>query len=70
VKVQLYFCLTKVEGHSKNGKDKVLYPSELGFPPYPEEWKIFIDASKLSLKAVLLHNGNEEPSITNFPFSG
>src|ERR1043165_5406791 len=25
----------------------------------PEEWRIFIDASKLSLKAVLLHNGNE-----------
>ncbi|GBL89405.1 hypothetical protein AVEN_225916-1 [Araneus ventricosus] len=27
------------------------------------EWWLFIDASKLSLKAVLLNNGNELPSI-------
>lgn len=29
----------------------------------PQEWRLFIDSSKLSLKAVLLHNGNELPSI-------
>lgn len=29
----------------------------------PEEWRLFIDSSKTSLKAVLLHNGNEKPSI-------
>jgi len=29
----------------------------------PEQWRIFIDASKRSLKAVLLHNGNKLPSI-------
>ena len=29
----------------------------------PEEWRLFIDASKASLKAVLLHNGNTLPSI-------
>jgi hypothetical protein len=29
----------------------------------PEEWWLFMDASKVSLKAVLLHNGNELPSI-------
>jgi len=29
----------------------------------PEQWRLFIDASKTSLKAVLLHNGNELPSI-------
>jgi hypothetical protein len=29
----------------------------------PEEWRLFIDSSKLSLKAVLLHNGNVLPSI-------
>ena len=29
----------------------------------PLEWRLFIDSSKLSLKAVLLHNGNTLPSI-------
>ncbi|GBM69575.1 hypothetical protein AVEN_219204-2-1, partial [Araneus ventricosus] len=29
----------------------------------PNEWLLFIDASKLSLKAVLLNEGNELPSI-------
>jgi hypothetical protein len=29
----------------------------------PIEWRLFIDSSKLSLKAVLLHNGNLLPSI-------
>ncbi|GBP78947.1 hypothetical protein EVAR_57898_1 [Eumeta japonica] len=29
----------------------------------PEEWRLFIDCSKVSLKAVLLHNGNKKPSI-------
>jgi len=28
-----------------------------------EQWQLFIDASKTSLKAVLLHNGNKLPSI-------
>ena len=28
-----------------------------------EKWRIFIDVSKTSLKAVLLHNGNKLPSI-------
>jgi hypothetical protein len=28
-----------------------------------EQWRLFIDASKKSLKAVLLHNGNKLPSI-------
>ena len=28
-----------------------------------QEWRLFIDSSKLSLKAVLLHNGNQLPSI-------
>ena len=27
------------------------------------DWQLFIDSSKLSLKAVLLHNGNTLPSI-------
>ena len=29
----------------------------------PQEWRLFIDSSCLSLKAVLLHNGNMCPSI-------
>lgn len=32
--------------------------------PYDKnEWRLFIDGSKYSLKAALLHNGNEKPSI-------
>lgn len=27
------------------------------------EWRLFIDSSKVSLKAVLFHNGNELPSV-------
>jgi len=29
----------------------------------PEQWRLFIDASETSLKAVLLPNGNKLPSI-------
>ena len=29
----------------------------------PLDWRLFTDSSKLSLKAVLLHNGNSLPSI-------
>ena len=29
----------------------------------PEQWRLFIDASKTSLKTALLHNGNKLPSI-------
>lgn len=36
---------------------------ELGQPYDPNQWRLFIDSSKESLKAVLLHNGNEKPSI-------
>lgn len=33
---------------------------ELGQPYDPNQWRLFIDSSKESLKAVLLHNGNEK----------
>ena len=36
---------------------------KLGFAHKPDEWRLFIDSSKISLKAVLLHNGNKRPSI-------
>lgn len=35
----------------------------LGFNHKPSEWRLFIDGSTESLKAVLLHNGNEKPTI-------
>jgi hypothetical protein len=34
----------------------------LGIKHDPQEWRLFIDSSKLSLKAMLLHNGNQHPS--------
>ena len=36
---------------------------EIDFPYDPSEWRLFIDSSCKSLKAVLLHNGNKYPSI-------
>lgn len=36
---------------------------ELGCTHNPEEWRFFLDSSKLILKAVLLHNGNIHLSI-------
>lgn len=37
--------------------------NELGVVHVPNEWRLFIDSSKLSLKAVLLHIGNKYPSV-------
>ena len=36
---------------------------ELGCEHNSADWRLFIDSSKTSLKAVLLHNGNIKPSI-------
>ena len=37
---------------------------DIGLPEYkPEEWRLFIDSSKRSLKCVSLHNGNKFGSI-------
>jgi len=35
----------------------------LGIKHDPQEWRLFVDSSKLSLKAVLLLNGNQHPPI-------
>lgn len=35
----------------------------LGHPHVPSEWRIFIDSSASSLKGVLLHIGNQYPSV-------
>ena len=38
---------------------------EMGLPEYnPDEWRLFIDSSKRSLKCVLLHNGNKFPCVS------
>ena len=37
--------------------------TELGCEHNPAHWRLFIDSSKTTLKAVLLHNGNIKPSI-------
>lgn len=37
--------------------------TELNLPYTPDKWRLFIDSSKTSLKAVLLFNGNEHPSV-------
>jgi len=34
----------------------------LGHEYNPDQWYLFIDSSKVSLKVVLLHNGNRFPS--------
>lgn len=37
---------------------------KMGLPKYfPDDWRLFIDSSKRSLKCVLLHNGNKYGSI-------
>lgn len=32
-------------------------------PQQTDKWRLFIDSSKSALKAVLLHNGNQQPSV-------
>ena len=38
--------------------------SEIGIEHFPSDWRLFIDSNHVSLKAVLLHNGNHYPSMT------
>ena len=35
----------------------------IGIPCEPREWRLFVDSSSKSLRAVLLHNGNKFPSL-------
>lgn len=34
------------------------------FTHEPKEWRLFIDSSASALKAVLLHNGNIQPTVS------
>jgi len=36
---------------------------ELQLQHAPEQWRLFVDLSEVSLRTVLLHNGNKHPSI-------
>ena len=35
----------------------------LGYQHISDDWRLFIDSSKTSRKAVLLHKGNTKPSV-------
>jgi hypothetical protein len=37
---------------------------ELKLQHVPEQWRLFIDSSKVSMTAILIYNGNKHPSIT------
>nr|XP_036219079.1 uncharacterized protein LOC118680996 [Bactrocera oleae] len=62
-----YFCMTSTRGFSKKNKNKIVYPNiPSAKRPIPRDQflaRLFIDASKISLKAVLHHNGNKYPSV-------
>jgi hypothetical protein len=44
-------------------KDVCGLMEELQLQYAPEQWRLFIDSSKVSLKAVLKHNAKKHPSI-------
>ena len=41
----------------------ITFFEEFGIAHDPREWRLFIDSSSRSMKCVLLHNGNQYPSI-------
>ena len=54
-----------------SGEDGLIYSNNVkklmkavGHKHIASEWRLFIDSNKTILKGVLLHNGNEFPSIT------
>jgi hypothetical protein len=53
----------KKEGNFCFCSDVIGLMNEFGCHYDPEEWRLFIDASKVSLKAVLLFNNNSKPSV-------
>jgi hypothetical protein len=66
-----YYCQRQHEfQHLFSWQDDLVYCNDvdslldtLGQRHNPGEWRLFMDSSKLSPKAILLHNGNEKPSI-------
>ena len=65
----LPWTLRRIQGFLLSGrwcrvfKDVCFVMEVLGREYNPDLWRLFIDSSKVSLKVVLLHNGNGYPSI-------
>ena len=64
-----YFCLTKIEGYNQKNKKSIMYSNLALFESVeikydPNYWRLFVDSSKESRKAVLTHNGNTLPSVS------
>ena len=56
-----YFCLEDGLVYCKDVEGLLL---NMGVPEYRyQDWRLFIDSSKRSLKCVLLHNGNQYASV-------
>jgi hypothetical protein len=56
-----YFCQESDFVYCKNIPGLLMH---MGLPEYKaEEWRLFIDSSKRSLKCVLLHNGNKYAAV-------
>jgi len=62
-------CQNEFKEFSKQENNLVFYIDictvleALGNQHYLSKWCLFVDSSKVSLKAVLLHNGNKFPSV-------
>ena len=70
VKISLYWNRKKDLTTYFSSQDTLIYCNDVdglmrafGHEHQPENWRLFIDSNKPSLKVVLLHNGNEYPSI-------
>ena len=70
VKVSVYRTCQKLLEQFFEKNNKIVFCNDVhglmvavNIQPIPEQWRLFLDSSKLSLKAVLLHNGNTLPSI-------
>lgn len=59
-KFSQYFSMSDGYCHCHNFEGLT---NELGLNYQQADWRLFIDAGKRTLKAILLHNGNEKPSI-------
>ena len=70
VKISLYRNREKDLATYFSSQDTLIYCNDvdglmraIGHEHQPKNWSLFIDSNKLNLKAVLLHNVNEYPSI-------
>lgn len=60
--LQQFFAIDETKTFSYCDKiEPLMQTMEIGY--VPSDWRLFIDSSKESLKAVLLHKTNEKPSV-------